>query len=50
MSYNDEEVEEEIGFKVSLDNEDGDLGDDPVEPLEGAEDFGLDEEDPDKDH
>ena len=40
MSF-DEEEELETGFKIGGENED--------EPLDIPEDFGLDEEDPDKD-
>lgn len=45
MSYDDEEIEN--SFKMGADD------DEPLEPLDvpesGMEDFGLDEEDPDKD-
>jgi hypothetical protein len=43
MDY-EEEDREERGFKEDLDDED------MLEPLEEITDFGLDEEDPDKDH
>ena len=46
MSYNDEELEEERGFKMNLDE---DNNEDLMEPIEET-DFGLDEEDPDHDH
>ena len=42
MSYNDDD-EVESGFRMSADE------DEPIEPLEEIPDFGLDEEDPDKD-
>lgn len=45
MSYDEEENGEEPIFKMS-----DDLDEDLLEPLEGITDFGLDEEDPDKDH
>ena len=42
MSYNDEEI---FGSGVSDDELD-----EPLEPLEKTDDFGYEEEDPDKDH
>lgn len=42
MSYNEDE-EVETGFKVGADD------DEPLEMPEAVNDFGLDEEDPDKD-
>ena len=45
MSYDEEEISEDVGFRIS----DDDMGDDEMEPLEEVADFGLDEEDPDKD-
>ena len=44
MNYEEEETEEKHDFKI---NESGD--DELLEPLEEVNDFGLDEEDPDKD-
>ncbi|KKQ01853.1 MAG: hypothetical protein US12_C0039G0008 [Parcubacteria group bacterium GW2011_GWA2_36_24] len=41
MSYDEEEIE--TGFKVGVDE------DEPLEMPEVVNDFGLDEEDPDKD-
>ncbi len=43
MSYNEDEETTEDGFKV------GGTDDDELEIPEGMTDFGLDEEDPDKD-
>ena len=43
MSYDDDELVEEKSFRSSDDEEE------PLEPIEGMSDFGLDEEDPDKD-
>ena len=42
MSYDEEGGVEEQSFRLEDDDE--------IEPLEGMEDFGLEEEDPDKDH
>ena len=44
MSYEDDGLVEEQGFRVSDEDEE------TMEPLEEIEDFGFDEEDPDKDH
>ena len=44
MNY-DEESGEDRDFRLDSDN-----GDELLEPLEELPDFGLDEEDPDKDH
>ena len=44
MSYNEEESLEERGFRISDDEEE------PSDTPEELTDFGLDEEDPDKDH
>ena len=44
MNYDEEGVGEEKGFSVDMDNDD-----ELLEPLDEINDFGLDEEDPDKD-
>ena len=44
MSYNEDGEEIDVGFKMSVDD------DEPLEIPEEPLDFGLDEEDPDKDH
>jgi len=44
MSYEDDELVEERSFRTSDEDED-----DMMEPMEEMTDFGLDEEDPDKD-
>jgi hypothetical protein len=40
MSYDESEVIEELGFKLN----DGSDEDEPLEPLEGADEFKFDEE------
>lgn len=45
MSYDEEEVSEDFGFRM---DDTDDLDDEVLEPI-GDTDFGLDEEDPDKD-
>lgn len=44
MSYDEDLDETEGGFKMSVDD------DEPLDMPEEMTDFGLDEEDPDKDH
>lgn len=44
MSFEEEETEEERGFKISEDSDE-----ELLEPIEEIHDFGLDEEDPDRD-
>lgn len=44
MSYDEEELTEEKGFRLDEDGED-----EPLEEPEELTDFGLDEEDPDHD-